>query len=518
MRLPETLAALRFQIRSGAWATITNIICLLLLLFPVLSYIVAPNRPAAYPSKFNVIHAVVYIFLGVCMLIGHRIGANRSVECQTPGTPSKNLHQKMQQRVEAGQVLRVASRAMLIGFAVVSHAFAHAPYSPMWRTNCSEFDTADALRLADAESFLSEDIPFTARPVSRSLRGVSGDFNTGTTSAPHPGKVCIAFATAPRQGHYLTQAVASLLQGNLLAEASEILAGPILLVTSHEHEEAETLARRHHSTVELRHVRHPNETTIESMAVTSKVLRETQDYIAALEACAATSASYALVLEDDVISGPGILQGVVAALQRLETRRAGNWLSLRLWAHDKFVGLAFDDHLLSELLLCALFGGLACALFLWPALGLRSWLSVLLAWSVSAIGIAILFEAAGRQYVVPSFSTGLSLDYSLATDLTGRQKGYAGVATTVAQVFPTDARLTGLLQFLRSHVGEIQIDALTRRYVIEESQMSEQWMLWPPLVQHIGRISSVGHTGTDWKCRSFPLATSFRGHQGTVLA
>jgi len=531
-KLTHTLAALRASIhsKSRAWVNIVCIGGLFLLFFPAVHVAVTSHTPAAYPVKFCAIHAVVYAFVAVCTMVGRWLG---EVEWRSgEGTPSKNFDRKVKQRVEAGQVLLISSWAMLICFIVVSLAFVHAPYSPMWRTNCSEFDTADALRLDRADSSLhAASVPRGGHKVhhvgARSLRGGVADLNAGSEE----GTVCIAVATAPRQGRYLTQGVASLLQGKLSDEASAFLAGPILLVTSHDHAEAETLAKKHQPAVELRRIHLPNDTTNGAAVSNSsnKILRETQDYIAALEACVATNASYALVLEDDAISGPDLVHSVVGALRSLETQRAGQWISLRLWAHDKFEGWGWDRHLLSELLPSAIFGGLVCALILWLALRLHSRLVILLAGSVSALGIAILCEAAGRQYVFNPFSPGLSLDFAPgATGKVGHYKGYAGIASSVAMVFPLDARLPPLLGYLRSHANETQIDHLTRLYLRTtwdqsrgagvESMGLEQWMIWPPLVQHIGRVSSVGHTSADWKCRAFPLATAFRGNKGGVLA
>lgn len=500
---------------------------------------VAPGVPAADPDKFIALHALAYAFVTVCFLSARFIASTEMSEPKRANSslPVSSLtgSPSITDRVALSRVLWCAGWVCLVGFAAIRIGFASAPYSPMWRTTCQEFDFAETHRLSALDNAQSLRSGRRFSPVGGGARSAFSANSADPPAVIGGGPLCVAIATTPRDGgRYLTQSVSTLVKG-LAGQrpeeglaVSRLLSGSVFIVTSRNHTEAEEVGQRFAQAVQVQRVSVPEEPAAMLNGGKPETWRETWDYVRTLEACLGTNASYALVLEDDVISGPELIEKTLDEVRQLEEIRAGKWLSLRLWETDKFGGWAVDSDRVAELLGMVALGGFVSAAMVGLLAGIRSAPLWFVVWLLFSANVLILCEAIGRQYVVPSFSMGLSLDFQKgARGRAGEPNGAAGFTTTVGQVYPLDNRTHDLIDYMKSRVGTMQTDNLIRQYLIdgpdvwgeldESMPALEQWMLWPPLVQHIGRHSSVGHNSSAWSCQGFPMATAFLGLDDTVV-
>eukprot|EP00746_Dinoflagellata_sp_MGD_P015068 gnl/MRDRNA2_/MRDRNA2_133342_c0_seq1.p1 gnl/MRDRNA2_/MRDRNA2_133342_c0~~gnl/MRDRNA2_/MRDRNA2_133342_c0_seq1.p1 ORF type:complete len:512 (+),score=55.32 gnl/MRDRNA2_/MRDRNA2_133342_c0_seq1:23-1558(+) len=478
----------------------------------------APGKPAAYPEKFAVLHIIALIFASFLVFISNLLNPGKSAQASHNDA---DLEQPPAQwRLDVAKVMKWSGIIFIGVFALVRVAYSSAPYSPMWRPNCGDWDVAESGRLRAATSLRTERL-ISGQGGRRHNQAPTSLLRHGTRnpSVGGTGQLCIAYNTVPRPHRYLTQSVWTLFQG--LGDGDmDMLASPVLLVTSSSnHSEANEILERFGPQVEVRKVPAASSSTINSMEPDEERLwRESWDYAHTVEECQKTGAAYALILEDDVISGPRLIRKALDNAQRLEKKRANQWFSLRLWASDKFAGWESTPREIGELVGLAVTGGLAIAVAFSAATNIRSLVVASFVWATWAVGLVILQEAVGRQYCLPSFRPGLSLDYrNGAHGSRGSSNGYAGVVSGVAQLFPMNSEVNGLPAYLKRQAGKEQCDTLVRAYLTDRGKNLEQWMVWPPLVQHIGRESSVGHTGEDWHCRGLPMATAFVGEEGTVL-
>lgn len=473
----------------------------------------APGRPPAYPEKFAVLHVIALAFATLLVFLSHLLGPG--IKDKTEDDHSDLLPPPPQWRLDVAKVLKWSAILFVASFAFVRIAYGSAPYSPMWRPDCLDWDRAERQRLSAATSTVAA--RQSQAPWTILRHGTRSPAKGGT------GQLCVAYSTIPRTHRYLTQAVWTLFEGFRKGDR-EMLAGPVLLVTSStNHTEANEIQERFGPHVQVRHVPPPPAADSgyarESEDAETRQWRESWDYAHTLEECQKTGAAFALILEDDVISSGHLVQKAVDNAQRLNKKRANRWLSLRLWATDKFAGWESTPREICELIGGAVVGGLLISVAFSAATRIHSLKVGLTVWATWAVGLVILQEAMGRQYCLPSFKPGLSLDYRHGANAEhGRLEGYAGVVTGVAQVFPLNDNVNTLMSYLKQHAGQDQTDMLVRTYAAEEGKDLEQWMIWPPLVQHIGRQSSVGHTSDDWtRCRGLPVASAFVGEEGTVL-
>ncbi|KAJ5181704.1 hypothetical protein N7449_011851 [Penicillium cf. viridicatum] len=296
------------------------------------------------------------------------------------------------------------------------------------------------------------------------------------TRAPRQPHLCLGISTIARKGaSYFIDTVGTLLDGLSEEERADI---HLILFIAHTdpsqhpafaepwlHKLADQVLLYNASEIDINHIR-SLETHEAKIAGREKVLF---DYSYLLKACATVDTPYVIMLEDDLVALDGWYHRTVAALSSAEEQtremRAANWLYLRLFYTEEFLGWNAEEWLnyllYSILVVCFV----AYVLLIFRKLNpyTRSFLPNTIVVILSGIFTPLLiglFFAAGRVTMLPP-SRGVY------------QMPKFGCCSQ-AFVFPR-SRIAELVELYTSkHIGYIR------------------WAVTPSIVRHVGRKSSKG--------------------------
>ncbi|KAF4766159.1 hypothetical protein HAV15_010590 [Penicillium sp. str.  len=315
------------------------------------------------------------------------------------------------------------------------------------------------------------------------------------TRAPRQPHFCLGIATIARKGaRYFKDTVVTLLEGLSEEERADI---HLILFIAHTdpsqhpafaepwlHKLADQVLLYNASEIDINHIR-SLETNEAKIAGREKALF---DYTYLLKACATVDTPYVIMLEDDLVALDGWYHRTVAALSSAEeqTRETGaaNWLYLRLFYTEEFLGWNAEEWLnyllYSILVVCFV----ACVLLIFRKLNpyTRSFLPNTIVVILSGVFTPLLiglFFAAGRVTMLPP-SRGVY------------QMPKFGCCSQ-AFVFPR-SRIPELVELYTSkHIG--YVDMLTEEYANARNEI--RWAVTPSIVQHVGRKSSKGGDDDD---------------------
>ncbi|KAJ5745954.1 hypothetical protein N7520_011136 [Penicillium odoratum] len=308
---------------------------------------------------------------------------------------------------------------------------------------------------------------------------------------PHRPEFCLGIATIARNGvRYFKSTVGTVVEGLSDVERANI---QLILFIAHTdpsqhpayaepwlHQVADRVLLYNASEVDVDHIREL-ESDEAKIAAREKALF---DYAYLLKACKQVGAPYTIILEDDVVALDGWYHrthdAVISADQKTKEMGVSNWLYLRLFYTEEFLGWNSEEwpiyFLYSTLAVCTV----ACLL-----VGVRRYqlrfrphipneIIFLLSLVCAPLLIGLNF-AAGRVTVLP-IPEGV------------HQMSKFGCCSQ-AFVFP-QSRIDDLVDLYTSkRIG--YVDMITEEFANANNEI--RWALTPSVIQHVGRTSSKGN-------------------------
>lgn len=288
----------------------------------------------------------------------------------------------------------------------------------------------------------------------------------------------IPSVSRPAEVRYLTQVVASLLPQ--IAGTDSVFT--VLNAEGPRHTEAKNLS---------------SIVPVEAIGAnhSSVYVKETMDYVLALEWCQRRGATFSVILEDDVIVGTDFMERLKFTLQ-YRVPRDNTWAFLKLYYPEKWEGWGNERRLILELVATALLGGIFLTALIYmiqllllrtlPTMNKLELFYLFAIYVLSCAFVLYLLLTLGR----PHWLSLRKFNHHLSSVVP------APGCCTPAVLYP-EVHLPDIIRYLKhtNRSGHFPLDIALDKFA--NSKGLERLLVVPNMVRHIGFVSSLGKHGQN---------------------